>query len=245
MTSKASSPGSAAAPPPPPSKNARKCSGCSSRTSSSDRRRSPSGTAYQSAETAPPAASTPPKPTRRVTMRRVIHCVGGVMSPLIFNVAMSVLDEHLHRPWKPGGTMAAHYQRVRRRAKGLPNWRACRYADDFVVLVDGTEADAEALREEIASVLAPLGLRLSPAKTRIVHMSDGFDFLGFRIQWKRKRGTGKWYVYTFIADRPIRSLKAKIRAITGRTSQQDLAAVLIRLTQIMRGWANYFKHAVA
>jgi RNA-directed DNA polymerase len=49
------------------------------------------------------------------------------------------------------------------------------------VLVDGTEADAEALREEIARVPAPLGLRLSQAKTRIVHMSDGFDFLGFRI----------------------------------------------------------------
>jgi Group II intron, maturase-specific domain len=45
-------------------------------------------------------------------------------------------------------------------------------------------------------------------------------------------------LYTFIADRPIRSLKVKIRALTGRTSQQDLAAVLIRLTQIMRGWAN-------
>ena len=98
---------------------------------------------------------------------------GGILSPLIFNVALSVLDEHLHRPWKPGGAMAAHHQRVRRRAKGLPNWRACRYADDFVVLVDGTEADAEALREEIASVLASLGLRLSPAKTRIVHMSEG------------------------------------------------------------------------
>ncbi|MFD3941109.1 hypothetical protein ACFWSP_40280, partial [Streptomyces sp. NPDC058618] len=40
-------------------------------------------------------------------------------------------------------------------------------------------------------------------------MSDGFDFLGFRIQWKRKGGTTKWHVYTFIADRPIRSLKAK------------------------------------
>ena len=80
-------------------------------------------------------------------MRRVIHCVGGVMSPLIFNVAMSVLDEHLHRPWKPGGAMAAHHQRVRRRAKGLPNWRIVRYADDFVVLVDGTRADTEALRE--------------------------------------------------------------------------------------------------
>ena len=90
------------------------------------------------------------------------------------------------------------------------------------MLVHGTQADAETLREEIADVLAPLGLRLSPAKTRIVHMSEGFDFLGFRIQWKRKRGSGKWHVYTFIADRPIRSLKAKIRALTNRTSQQDL-----------------------
>ena len=112
------------------------------------------------------------------------------------------------------------------------------------MLADGTEADAEALREEIAGVLVPLGLRLSPAKTRIVHMSDAFDFLGFRIQWKRKRGTSKWHVYTFIASRPVRSLKARIRALTNRTSQQDLKTVLIRLNQIMHGWAGYFRHAV-
>ena len=142
---------------------------------------------------------------------------GGILSPLIFNVAMSVLDEHLHRPWKPGGIMETSSQRARRRARGLPNWRIIRYADDFVVLVHGTQADVETLREEIADVLGPLGLRLSAAKTRIAHMSEGFDFLGFRIQWKRKRGTNHWYVYTFIADRPIRSLKARIRALTNKT----------------------------
>ena len=159
----------------------------------------------------------------------------GILSPLIFNVAMSALDEHLHRAWKPGGVMETSSQRARRRARGLPNWRVVRYADDFVVLVHGTRADVETLREEIADVLAPLGLQLSPAKTRIAHMSEAFGFLGFRIQWKRKRGTSKWHVYTFIADRPIRSLKAKIRALTNRTSQQDLRYVLIRLNQIMRG----------
>ena len=169
---------------------------------------------------------------------------GGILSPLIFNVAMSALDERLHRPWKPGGAMATSKQRARRRAQSLPNWRTVRYADDFVVLVHGTQADAETLREEIAGVLAPLGLRLSPAKTRIVHMSEAFDFLGFRIQWRRKRGTNKWYVYTFIADRPIRSLKDRVRALTSRLSQQPPRAVLIRLNQIMRGWANFFKHAV-
>jgi RNA-directed DNA polymerase len=120
-----------------------------------------------------------------------------------------------------------------------------RYADDFVVLVRGDQSHVQDLREQIAAVLAPLGLRLSEAKTRVVHMSEGFDFLGFRLQWKRKRGTNKWHVYTFIADRPFRSVKAKIRALTPRTSQQDLRAVLIRINQITRGWANYFKHAIA
>jgi RNA-directed DNA polymerase len=145
----------------------------------------------------------------------------------------------------PGGIMSTPRRRARRRAKGLPNWRIVRYADDFVVLVHGNQADVEALREDIADVLAPLGLRLSEAKTRIMHMGDGFDFLGFRIQWRRKRGTTKWYVYTFIADRPVRSLKDKVRALTSRLSQQPPRAVLIRLNQIMRGWSHYFRHAVA
>ena len=170
---------------------------------------------------------------------------GGILSPLIFNVAMSALDEHVMKPWKPGGSMSTPGKRTYRRSKGAPTWRIIRYADDFVILVNGTRSHTQALREDVAAVLEPLGLRLSPAKTQVVHMSDGFDFLGFGIRWKRKRGSGKWYVYTFIADRPVRVLKAKIRALTHRTSQQDLAYILTRLGQIMRGWANYFRYAVA
>jgi RNA-directed DNA polymerase len=159
---------------------------------------------------------------------------------------MSVLDEHLHGAWEQtSGEMSTTSRRVRRRRNGLPNWRLVRYCDDFVVLTDGGRGDVADLREEIVRVLEPLGLRLSPAKTRIVHMSEGFDFLGFRIRWRRKRGSTKWHVYTFIADRPVRSVKAKIRALTGRTSQQDLGTVLIRLNQLMRGWAYYFRYAVA
>jgi RNA-directed DNA polymerase len=170
---------------------------------------------------------------------------GGILSPLIFSIALSALDEHLMAPWKPGGVMSTSGRRAARRRKGLPNWRFVRYADDFAVLVDGTGQDTEALRGQIAEVLATLGLRLSEAKTRVVHLSEGFPFLGFRIQWRRKRGTGKRYVYTFIDDRPIRSVKAKIRALTRRTSQQDLGYVLTRLNQVMHGWANHFRHAVA
>lgn len=167
------------------------------------------------------------------------------MSPLLANIALSVLDEHQHAPWKPGGPMSTRYQRSTRVSKGEPNWRVVRYADDFVVLVRGERRHVEALREQITHVLQSIGLVLSPAKTQIVHMSEGFDFLGFHIRWRRKRGTTKWYVYTFVAKRPIRSVRDKIRALTPKKSQQDLGAVLIRINQIMRGWTNYFKHAVA
>jgi RNA-directed DNA polymerase len=170
---------------------------------------------------------------------------GGILSPLIFNIALSALDEHVMAGWKDGGAMSTPGKRAYRRSRGRPTWRITRYADDFVILVHGSREDTEALREDVARVLAIMGLRLSPAKTQVVHMSDGFSFLGFRIRWKRKRGTNKWYVYTFIDARPVRTLKAKIRALTHKTSQWDLASVLTRLGQIMRGWANYFKHAVA
>jgi RNA-directed DNA polymerase len=55
---------------------------------------------------------------------------GGILSPLLANIALSVLDEHLHAPWKPGGTMSTSQRRYRRRGKNLPNWRLVRYADD-------------------------------------------------------------------------------------------------------------------
>jgi len=169
---------------------------------------------------------------------------GGILSPLLANIALSVLDEHVHAPWLPDGMMSTASRRHARRAMGLPTWRIVRYADDFVILVHGSKDDAHALREEIAAVLAPAGLRLSAAKTSVRHMRDGFDFLGFRIQWRRKAGTNKWYVYTFIADRPVKALKAKIRAMTRRTSLADLKETLIRLNQILRGWSAYFRHAV-
>ena len=119
-----------------------------------------------------------------------------------------------------------------RRQRGLHNWRLVRYADDFVVLVTGPRADVEALHEQIAVVLATMGLRMSQTKTQVVNMSEGFDYLGFRILWKRKRGSRRRHVYTFIGDRPIRSVRVKVRALTRRTSQQDPEAAFTRLGQV-------------
>ncbi|MFI0772721.1 group II intron reverse transcriptase/maturase [Streptomyces sp. NPDC021218] len=168
---------------------------------------------------------------------------GGILSPLLANIALSVLDDFAAEQWS--SVMTTRRDRERRRHRGLPTWRLVRYADDFVIMVHGTREHVEELREQVSRVLAPMGLVLSSAKTRIVHFADGFDFLGFRIVWMRKRGTDKWHVYTFIADKPVASLKRKIKQLTQRLSHLDYKIALIRINRILRGWANYFKHAVA
>ena len=90
---------------------------------------------------------------------------GGILSPLLANIALSVLDEHFAEAWRANS--GSTYQRTKRRRAGLANYRLVRYADDFVVLVSGTQAHAEALRDEVAAVLAPMGLRLSEEKTKV------------------------------------------------------------------------------
>jgi RNA-directed DNA polymerase len=67
-------------------------------------------------------------------------------------------------------------------------------------MVSGNRAQAEALLPEVAAVLAPMGLRLSAEKTMITHIDEGLDFLGWRIQRYRKRGTGERYVYTLSVE---------------------------------------------
>jgi RNA-directed DNA polymerase len=145
------------------------------------------------------------------------------LSPLLANIALSVLDEHFQRDWKPGGRMDTEKRRHWPRKRGHATWRLVRYADDFVIMVFGTRDHVDSVREEAVHVLVPMGLRLSPVKTRIVHLDEGFDFLGFRIRRRRKMGTvDRGHVYTFIGDRPLRSLRAKIRALTRRLSQVPL-----------------------
>ncbi|MGH3942680.1 MAG: group II intron maturase-specific domain-containing protein, partial [Pseudonocardiaceae bacterium] len=105
---------------------------------------------------------------------------------------------------------------------------------------------AEALHEEVAAVLAPLGLRLAPDKTRTVHVDEGFDFLGFHIRRRRKRGTQKHYVYTTPSRTAIQKVKDTVKAKTySSTRNQDLKELIRSLNQTLRGWANYFRHGVS
>jgi RNA-directed DNA polymerase len=170
---------------------------------------------------------------------------GGILSPLLANIALSALDEHFDRQWRQ--TMSTWHQRDRRRKQGLGCWKLIRYADDFVVCVKGEQHHAETLRDEIADVLAPLGLALAPEKTRVVGIDEGFDFLGFHIRRMRKRGTKNLYfVYTVPSRKAKASARERIRWHTRRsTLHEDLDVVLRRVNRFSQGWANYFRHGVS
>jgi RNA-directed DNA polymerase len=169
---------------------------------------------------------------------------GGILSPLLANIALSTLDDQFTRQWQE--QMGTDGQRRKRRRNGLGNWRLIRYADDFVVMVSGERRHAEALREEAAAALAPLGLRLAEEKTRVVHIDEGFDFLAFTIRRMRKQGTQKQYVYTVPSRKAIQAIKDKISAKTYRSTRHQSPEALIQsINRALAGWANYFRHGVS
>jgi RNA-directed DNA polymerase len=157
---------------------------------------------------------------------------------------LSALDEHFDA--QRHKEMSTWHQRDRRKRRVAGNWKLIRYADDFVLVVNGQPHHAEALRDTVADVLAPLGLRLSPEKTRVVGIDGGFVFLGFLIQRRRKRGTSKHYVYTVPSRKAIKNITDRVSAATYRsTLHEDLEQLLRRLNRMLAGWANYFRHDVS
>ena len=168
---------------------------------------------------------------------------GGILSPLLANIALSVLDDHFAERWQADS--GSRVDRARRRRHGQANYRLVRYADDFVVLVAGAAAHAEAIRDEVAAVLTPMGLRLSARKTRTVHIEEGFDFLGFRIQRHRKRGTGRRFIYTYPSKTALAAVKRKVKAISRQGTNKPLGDLLHQLNLVLRGWTTYFRHGVS
>jgi RNA-directed DNA polymerase len=164
---------------------------------------------------------------------------GGILSPLLANVALSTLDEYFAGQWTD------RVERAKRRRHGLANYRLIRYADDFAIMVSGTRAHAETLLDEVAQVLSTLGLRLAMDKTRVVHIDDGLDFLGWRIQRHRKRGTSKYYVYTYPATKAVRSCAAKVKTICWQDVNLPLEVLLHQLNSLLRGWTAYFRPGVS
>jgi RNA-directed DNA polymerase len=154
---------------------------------------------------------------------------GGVISPLLANIYLHVLDTEFSR-------------------RGLGE--LVRYADDGVVLCRSA-AQARAALAAVGEILGSLGLRLHPDKTKVVDLRqgrEGLDFLGCHFHarmsgrlWEQKRIV-RYYLHRWPSQRAMRRLRDKIRARTGRNRVGlDIREVIADLNPVLRGWGNYFR----
>lgn len=155
---------------------------------------------------------------------------GGVISPLLSNISLHVLDA----AWARDG---AQY--------GL----LVRYADDFVVMCD-TEPQVERAEGRVRMILARLGLELHPEKTRRVNLArgnEGFDFLGCHL---RKRMSGPiwekqhrpvYFLQRWPSQRAMKRIRSRVKELTPRAAcHRTMRENIARLNPVLRGWGNYF-----
>jgi RNA-directed DNA polymerase len=163
---------------------------------------------------------------------------GGIASPLLANIYLHELDKYLEQ-----FVGLSQYQRNKRRARGEANFTYTRYADDFLVLCNGTKREAEDFREKLAQFLSEeLYLTLSPEKTKITHLNDGVRFLGYELRRCRtsKGMVTKW----IIPQEAIRRLREKVLQATDHNSHRDsYESKILGLNQIVGGWCQYYQYA--
>ena len=164
---------------------------------------------------------------------------GGVASPLLANIVLNKLDWFLH-------SKGFHGQAGKNRAShGLPNVRFARYADDWCVfLTRCSRRRAKRLRDEIREFLRETcGLELSAEKTRMTHVRDGYDFLGFNISVGVGK-SGELVPKLKVGRKAITNIQIRLgEALRFRPMQESLSVRLVRTSAVIRGWSNYFKIA--
>jgi RNA-directed DNA polymerase len=156
---------------------------------------------------------------------------GGVISPLLSNIYLHVLDDVWTRRSPQLGTLV-------------------RYADDFGVMSD-TKAACERAEQRVREILARLGLELHPDKTRRVDLSwgrEGIDFLGCHL---RKRLSGRiweqqhkrlYFLQRWPSRRAMQRVRARVKALTPRSvCHRPLRDTLAQLNPVLRGWGAYFR----
>jgi group II intron reverse transcriptase/maturase len=156
---------------------------------------------------------------------------GGVISPLLSNIYLHVLDVLWTRHSAPLGTLV-------------------RYADDFVVMCR-TRKDCEQAEQRVRVILARLGLELHPDKTRRVELYDGkegFDFLGCHLHkrmsgtlWERKRKR-LYFLQRWPSTRSMQRIRQRVKELTPRSRcHADIREVIADLNPVLRGWGTYFR----
>jgi group II intron reverse transcriptase/maturase len=158
---------------------------------------------------------------------------GGIVSPLLANIYLNELDWFIHNRW---GAIPYNKRRpLQKRGDATPCY-IVRYADDFVILLNGTAEQAETLKTEVAEFLQQeLHLELSTEKTLVTAVTDGFDFLGFNIR--------KWPRKTLIAPsrKAVARFKQRVKEITWKYFGHDDTAGVIHLNRYVVGWGMYYR----
>lgn len=152
---------------------------------------------------------------------------GGVVSPLLSNILLTPFDREMRR-------------------KG---YRLARYADDWLVTCR-TRAEALAVLKAAAKILGELGVTLNADKTRIVHVSQGFEFLGYKIkrgsrrlhlpQNRIKSGARSGALYAYPRQKSLNNFKEQIRKLTRRKAPVDTQELINQINPVIRGWGLYF-----
>jgi len=158
---------------------------------------------------------------------------GGVVSPLLANIALHGMEEAIGVKYNCRGEL------IGKRA-------VVRYADDFVCFCE-TREDAERVQGILVEWLKERGLTLSQEKTRIVHLTEGFDFLGFNIRHYPTPQTTRtgWKLLIKPSKESIQEVQKKLKALWKKVQGTNAQTILGRLNPVIRGWANYFRIAVA
>jgi RNA-directed DNA polymerase len=158
---------------------------------------------------------------------------GGVISPLLANIALHGMEKALGVKLDSQG----HTKGPR---------AVVRYADDFVIFCESKE-DAEQAKNTLKGWLDNRGLSLSEEKTQIVHLTEGFDFLGFNIRQYKAPLTSKsgFKLLTKPSKKSVIAIRKKVREIWRQGRGANVPALIRKLNPIIRGWANYFRTGVA
>ena len=189
-----------------------------------------------------------PESSRRVVLSLCINnrcALGGIISPLLANIALHGMEKAL----------GIKYTRCKR-TRGITyenqtKYTLCRYADDFVVMCH-TKQDAENVRTLLSDYLSERGLTLADDKTKITHVEEGFDFLGFNVrrynvtifEKGQQPRPGKKLLIKPSKD-SVKTLKVKIKDEFARARGANAQALIGRLNPIVTGTANFWRHQVA
>ena len=155
---------------------------------------------------------------------------GGVVSPLLSNILLTPFDREMRR-------------------KG---YQLTRYADDWVVTCK-TAAEARAAIDAALQILKQLGVELHPQKTRIVHVQQGFEFLGYKIKRGQKKlrlpeskirsQLRRGALYAYPREKSIRRFMDQVRQRTKRNVPLKTKELIEELNPLLRGWGEYYKRA--